>query len=206
MNVNFIITAHHMEEYAPLLRRVLMSYRTIVPSVVLCYNGDSPNFHCNLRLNNRGHQEGDVDLTIRGFDWHQQRNNTQRFIKTGIDTFLLDESAIIKIFNTMESKQCGYAGNRWGNEAEESLATDVIFLDTAHGCPFDGGFSMQGPSFEAWMWNNCLRKRVKIHFIPERIPVHLKNRHECERLKWTMHHTLQRNVDNMIRWGYGHLT
>ncbi len=205
MNVNFIITAFGYIEYAPILRRVLMNYRIIQPEVLICYNGPVTEFECNIRMANRGHQKGDLDLTLAGYNAFQQRNNWQRFIKTGIDTFLLDEQKLVDIFVEMERRECAYAGNRWDNEKSNTYATDIIFLDTAFGCPFDGDWNQRAPSFEGQMWENMVSRQLKAHIIPQRVPVHFDNRLQCEALRWTMQHELYKNVDNMHRWGYGHL-
>jgi hypothetical protein len=38
--------------------------------------------------------------------------------------------------------------------------------------------------------------------IQQRKPVHPDNRMECEKLKWTMQHQLDKNLENIRRWGF----
>ncbi len=207
MNVNFIITAFNKEEFLPLCLKTIRSYKTIRPRIVVCYNGSDPEFPADIRRDNLGHQRGDKDLTLAGYNHHWMTNSDHRFIKIGIDTFLLNEQPIIEIFDRMEKAEACYAGNRWGNESEPSLATDIIFLDTRFGnplCPPDG-MEEDGPQYEFWMWNSVHKNKLKIISIDERIPVHPNHRLEFLQFSWTMHHQLENNIDNMRRWGYGHL-
>jgi hypothetical protein len=201
MLVNFIITAHDKEDFRHYCLRVIDSYKRIKPRVVLAYNGDDPEFPCDLRRDNHGHQHGDRDLTLAAYSTF---TTSSRYIKLGIDSFLLEEQVLIDIFTRMEKAGCCYAGNRWGNESEESLATDVIILDTRFGDPLKD-LPTEGPSYEHWLFNNVRRLGLKALMLRERIPVHPHNRMECPPLRWTMHHQLQQNLYNMRKWGYGSL-
>ena len=201
MRINFIITANDKEDFLEPLLSVLRGYKKIKVSHCIAYNGKQDDFPRHMWIPNRGHQQGDMDLTKAGY-YALKSNNVFRFIKIGIDSFLLDEDQIIRIFNEMEKSQCGYAGNRWGHEDEQSLSTDIIFSDIMFGNVFDG-LDMEGyPGYEFAMWGHCNKYKIKAMMIKERIPVHQANRLECEALKWTMHHQLERNIANMEKWGY----
>jgi hypothetical protein len=204
MEVNFIVTVFDKETYLPHLFEVLDSYSLVRPTVTIAYNGPRHDFQCNVRRPNMGLQHGDHDLTVSGYNHFRTLNDGFRFIKIGIDTFLLDEKLIVHIFETMERGQCCYAGNRWHHEDSPTLATDIIFLDTRFGNPLDPphGMAKVGHDYESWMWHSIHSKNLKWLEIEQRKPVHMANRHECEKLKWTMHHQLERNVENMRKWGY----
>lgn len=204
MKINFVITAFDKEIYLPHLLKVIQSYRKIEPEIVIAYNGSQTDFPCTVRRPNMGHQHGDHDLTVTGFNLLKAKNDTFRFIKIGIDTFLLDESKLIKIFNVMEQEQACYAGNRWGFEEENSYSTDVIFMDTRFGDPFNlpYGLEKEGPAYEWWLYDSIQRRNLKIHIIEERRPVHPDNRNKCEALKWTMHHQLENNLEDIKKWGF----
>jgi hypothetical protein len=199
MKIGFIITVFNREEYLPFLLRIIRGYKKISPEVAVCYNGDKPEFLCDVSIKNNGHQQGDMDLTVAGYNRLVERG-VFRFVKIGVDSWMLDESVIVKIFERMEKSRCGYAGNRW-NGGEDSLATDIIFCDARFGNVFEG-LSLDGfPAFEQAMYGACLRKKIKILFLDGRNPVHPFNRHEVESYKWTMHHRLSDNLLNAKRWG-----
>lgn len=205
MDINFIITAHDKEIYLPHLMGVLRGYKKIWANDCLCYNGNIPDFTCTIRRPNMGHSHGDHDLTMSGYNHFKTLNDGFRFIKIGIDTFLLDEEMILHIFETMEKDQCCYAGNHWHWQGDETLSTDIFFLDTRFGNPLNPPHGMErgeGADFERWMYLSIRNRKLKWLEIQQRIPVHPTNRLECEALKWTMHHQLDRNLDNMKKWGY----
>jgi hypothetical protein len=201
MKVGFIITANNKEEFREMCLDSIGSYRIIKPATVLCYNGNDASFPCEIRAENLGHQAGDCDLTLRGYE-RLASLGFFRIIKVGIDTLLLKEQKLLEIFNRMEHVRACYGGNRWGHEEEESFATDTMFLDTRFGSPFSGLFEKDGPSFEHWLFRRMQRHKLPAMMITERIPVHPHNRMECEALRWTMHHQLENNVANVLRWGY----
>lgn len=204
MKINFIITAFDKEIYLPHLLRVIQSYVTVEPQIVIAYNGSDPNFPCTLRRPNMGHQHGDHDLTMTGFNHFRTLNDGFRFIKIGIDSFLLDENFLIHIFDTMQKERACYAGNPWHNEDSPSLSTDVIFLDTRFGNPLNPphGMEKDGDDYESWLWKSIHKRNLKWLEIQQRKPVHPDNRMECEELKWTMHHQLQANLENMRKWRF----
>ncbi len=205
MEINFIITAHDKECYLPYLRKVLMCYQKIKPSYVVIYSGSNKEFPCTLRRPHMPHSDGDLDLTLTGFNHLRTMNDGFRFIKMGIDTLLLDEGAVIEIFLAMERAGACYAGNAWHGNDSESLSTDIIFLDTRFGNPLNPphGLEKDGADFEKWMWQSMRHRGLKCLNIAARDPVHPNNRMECAKLKWTMHHQLENNVANMNKWGYG---
>jgi hypothetical protein len=207
MKINFIITAFDKEIYLPTLLKIIRSYKRIEPEIVIAYNGSKADFPCTLRRPNMGHQHGDHDLTMTGYNHFKTINDGFRFIKIGIDSFLLDENYLIHFFDMLPVSSCCYAGNRWHSEESNSLATDIMFLDTRFGNPLNPphGMTKDGDDYEQWMWQSMQRNNLHTMFIPYRTPVHPNNRLECEPLKWTMHHQLERNFDNMRKWGYGHL-
>lgn len=207
MKCNFIITAHDKEIYLPYLLRVIHSYRKVEPEIVIAYNGSDPEFPCTLRRPNMGQSDGDNDLTMSGYNHFRTINDGFRFIKTGVDTFLLDEDMLVHIFEVMERESACYAGNPWHGNDSESLSTDIIFLDTRFGNPLNPphGMERDGADFEKRMWQSMRHRNLKCLTIQQRNPVHPNNRLECAALKWTMHHQLENNIENMKRWDYGHL-
>jgi len=179
----------------------------IQPTVVIAYNGSDDSFPCDVRRPNMGHSHGDHDLTMSGYNHFKTINDGFRFIKIGIDTFMLNEDALIWIFNDMEIAKSCYAGNYWHYEGSQSLATDIMFLDTRYGNPLNPphGLEKNGDDFETWMFNSVNGRKLPIMLLGSRTPVHPSNRMECERYKWTMHHQLEANLENMRKWGFGHL-
>ena len=200
MKINFIITANSREDYWPHLFHILTKgYKKIEAVGVLAYNGSNAGFPCRIRTANLGHSEGDLDLTMKGYGFHARTNQITRFIKIGIDCWLLDEDKIIKIFNDMERWRCGYGGNHWHAETELALSTDVFFADTRFGNIFQ--FLKQGHGDFEWRAHvACEDGNIKRHMIPERIPVHPHNRAECAALKWAMHHHLGSNLTCVREW------
>ena len=198
MKINFVLRCYEYEDYIEPALEVIRSYKKIEPSIVLCYDGVRDDVKCDVKIPTRGHQHGDADLVYYGYLEHRRRNVNFRFLNICIDVFMLDEDVIIGIFNAMEKGKFGYAGNRWAHEKEPTLATDIIFADIRFGNVFE--FDRVGPAFEWWMNQHCLKNGIKPLFLKDRIPVHPNNRHQCEKLKWTMHHTLKQNMENVLRW------
>jgi hypothetical protein len=199
MQVNFIITCFDKESFVDLAVKTITSYKKISPRICLAYNGKDEKFKCNVRIPNRGHQQGDLDLTLAGYE-NLLHNEIFRFVKIGADTCLLDEDIIISIFDDMARKRCGYAGNNW-HEGQTSLATDIIFADLRFGNAFEG-LTLKGyPAYEWAMYGQCEKRKIKAMIIKDRVPVHPDNRNECEKLKWTMHHELDKNIANARKWG-----
>jgi len=198
VKINFVLRCYDKEEYIPYALAVINSYWEIEPSIVLCYDGVRKDVLCDVKIPSQGKQCGDANMIYLGYLEHKLRNDNPRFLSMCVDSFLMDEDVIIRIFNEMEAGRCGYAGNNWNHEGEPTLATDIIFADLRFGNVFE--FDQVGMEIEFWMYNHCMKKGIKPLIIKERIPVHPDNRFQCEKLKWTMHHTLKENLDNMRRW------
>jgi hypothetical protein len=207
MKVNFIVTAHDKEIYFPYLLKIITRYRKVEPEIVIAYNGSDPEFSCTVRRPPMPGSDGDSDLTMSGYNHFKTINDGFRFIKIGVDTFLLDEDILVHIFEVMEQEKACYAGNKWHGNDSESLATDIMFLDTRFGNPLNPphGMEKDGADFEKWMWQSIRHRKLKWLTIQQREPVHPNNRMECAALKWTMHHQLEKNIENMRAWDYGHL-
>lgn len=216
MKVNFIVTAHARQDYLLPIYKVFQSYRKIQWNLVVVAS-DMPGdarltravqlFVKNLPndVGGTGWSTSDHNKTQTGYNHFRNLNrNDFRFVKLGIDCWLCDEQIIIDIFNDMEYRRAGYAGNKW-KEDEPSLSTDIFFADTRFGNVFKD-FHCEVPGapvscFEWWMGHHCKRKAIATKIIPERIPVHPGFRYECEPLRWTMQHELGKNIANAERWG-----
>jgi hypothetical protein len=192
--VTFILTCHDREEYVPYALRVIESYRSIKPQVILCYNGEQ-DLACDVRLPPLKKHHGDHSLTMAGYRLRRH----QRIVKLSIDSWLLDESVIVNIFRRLESEQKPYAGNYWHSNWQGSLSTDVIFADLRFGNIFKG-WNDARPSMEDSMWRQLTRLGKKPLLIEERHPIHFANRFACAKLRWTMEHDLQRNLANARAW------
>jgi hypothetical protein len=190
MNVNWVIGCHDKEAYWPHLKEVFATYETIVPETCLLYNGRQEDFPCDVRNADLGIQLGSMDGLYKARDFFKD-SQTFRYVITCIDSWLLDESAILRIFETMERTKCCYAGN-WWDEHNAAVSTDIWFLDTRWGNPWpciewDGNW-VEGSVFKA------VSKVGRILIIPDREPVHWENRYECPALKWVMHNDLESNL------------
>jgi hypothetical protein len=200
MKVNFIVTCHNREEYLDGLKDVLAHYYKIEPTMILCYNGNDPSFPADIRLQNTGHQKGDYDLTIAGY--RKIRDNLcPRFIKIGIDSWLLDEDKIISIFDKMATINAAVGTSHWfvnHQRPDHSYATDIMFMDTRMGEVL-GKINPPG-CFEAELWNAVKENNLNAYVIPERNPGDGPCRWSCPALGWTMEHNLQKNIAFAKRW------
>lgn len=204
MKINFIITASGREDYLPYLLAIIRGLPGIRPNIVVCYNGVMDDFPCQIRQPNPGLQEGDVNLTLAGYEYHLHMNSTRRFVKLAIDSWILDAHTLVGIFNRMMVEQCGYAGNHWHKEGDHSYATDIIISDLAYGNVFRK-LGEPADDMESRLWKSCRDQRIHVLKLVNRVPVHPHHRFECRSLGWTMHHELQRNLENARSWGYGAL-
>ena len=204
MNVNFIVTVFNREEYLPGLLDVFASYTRISPHVAISYNGDIDSFPYQVRLaTNEGHQLGNMGLTLAGYRYLKANGHT-RFIKIGIDCWLLDEDKIIDIFASMEDGQCAYAGNQWFPR-QHSWSSDIIFADIRFGDIFENFQMDSAPCFELSVALTIDQNNYKVFTIPERVPVvdlvgGELNRWDCKPLHWVMRHELISNLK--VLWDY----
>jgi hypothetical protein len=136
MDINFIVTCHNREDYLPYLEEVFKSYKKIIPHHFICYNGDKSYFPCDLRIKNLGFQRGENSLIKLGYEVSKHYNDYPRFVKIGIDTFMLNEDVIISIFKQLEEKQLPYAG-QWECRPGITLTSDIFFCDTRFGNVFE---------------------------------------------------------------------
>lgn len=192
--VTFILTCFDREDYVPYARRVIDSYRLIKPQVILCYNG-TRDLQCDVRLPALHKHLGDHSLTMAGYQLKKHR----RVVKLSVDSWLLDERKIIRIFDALEESRRPYAGNYWHWNAPGSLSTDVFFADLRFGDVFKGWHDV-GPSMEEGMWTQVQRLGRGGLLIFEREPVHDDNRFACAPLRWTMHHELGLNLQTAREW------
>lgn len=202
MDINLIITCFDKEEYLLGLVESFKLFKKIKFNTCLCYNGKIDAFPCDIRLKNNGHQLGDIELTMAGYR-QLKGNGVTRFIKIAIDSWLLDEDVLFKIFEGLEINQSAYAGNYWFSENSPSLATDIIFTDTRFGNIFEN-FKWDGNYFESSLYKTVLDNSFKISIISERIPANPNHRFNCKKLGWTMSHELIENLENLWKFQKEH--
>jgi hypothetical protein len=199
MNINFIITCYDKEEYLPYLQDILNSYKKIKATYTVVYTGNNEEFSANIVIPNRGHSKGDYDCMTRGYLDLKSKNVDTRYIKIGIDSWLLDEDKLIEIFNKMEESQCGYSGIWWDSHKDD-ISTDIFFVDTRFGNIFEKMLQVDVPDslihrLEVYMYNLLNLHNIKIHFLLERWPTWSQYRWQCPTLGWTMSHDLQENIN-----------
>jgi hypothetical protein len=193
--ITFILTCFNREAYVPYALRVIESYRSIRPHVVFCYNGANEQLPCDVRLPPDKKHGGDHQLTMAGYRLRKH----ERILKLSIDSWLLDESTIIRIFDALEAARLPYAGNLWHHNAAGSLATDIIFADLRFGDFFEG-WTEAVPSMEESLWKQLRALGKPYLLLPERVPVHFTHRFSCAGLRWTMNHDLEKNLALARQW------
>lgn len=196
MEINFIITCFDKEEYYHGALQVLKSYKTIIPKIAFVYNGSSLHFPADIKINNKGHQLGDIELTLAGYNYLKNTSQTNRYVKLCIDSWLLNENIIIEIFNGMHKNQSCYAGNYWFENSKNSLSTDIFFVDLNHGNIFEK-FEWDGDHFETSMFKTLQKMNGIVSIISSREPVHPHNRFACDSLQWTMSHEIKENLNQL---------
>jgi hypothetical protein len=142
------------EEFISYQLDLINSYKKITPTIIVGYNGLKQDIYKDFYAPNLGHSAGDMDLTLKGYQQFKKKNSDYRFIKLGVDSWLCDEDKIIDIFNKMEENSCGYAGNKWHDENNPSLASDIIFADIRFGNVFEG-LTHNYPDFETSLEETC---------------------------------------------------
>ena len=123
--INFIITCYNREQYWEYLEKILKSYKLIDANYFLAYNGTDPNFNGYYIGQNRGHSLGEYDCIVGAYN--KIIPNSNKWVKISIDSWLLDENKILKIFSEMEENKCGFAGQYW-NRFEGDISTDIFLL------------------------------------------------------------------------------
>ena len=199
MDINFIVTCYDKEEYWPYLEDILKSYKKIKANYVLVYTGNKLDFNPTIRIPNRGHSRGDYDCIINGYKYLKERTNTSRWIKIGIDSWLLNEDVLISKFNEMERNTCGYAGV-WWDSSHDDISTDIFLADTSFGNAFESIEKHEVPDhltprFEVYMAQMLNAYKIKCLILMERDPCWSHYRWKCPALGWTMSHKLQENLD-----------
>ena len=198
MNVNFIITCCNREAYWPYLRKIILSYKQVVPHIAFCYNGKDKNMQCDFRAKNEGLTKGDTRLLCGGYNI-LKGNGVNHWMKLSVDSWLCREQVIVDLFMKMDFCGYHYAGIPWKHR-KSNYSTDIIFADTVFMqvlvalAPrvYKGEYSLEGAARRV---ANSLRK---VYFIPERLPY---KRHHVEALGWTMQHNLKKNVEAARKFG-----
>ena len=198
MEINLIVTCYNKEEYLLGLLECINNYKKLKVNVCISYNGKLDSFPCDIKLTNNGHQIGDIELTLAGYS-KLKTNGITRFIKIAIDSWLMDENVIIEIFKGLENNKSAYGGNYWFSENSASLATDIIFADIRYGDIFEN-FTWDGLYFESSLYQTIKKNNFKVSFINERIPANPTYRFDCEKLNWTMSHSILDNLDKLWKF------
>ena len=188
LECDVILTCTDREEYIPHALEVLRSYREIRATPILCYNGDG-DVACDVRLGRKPLHLGDYQMIMAGF----QRCQHSRIIKLSIDTWLLDEAVILRIFAVLDATRRPYAGNFW-IENTRGLSTDVIFADLRWGNLFEHWRYDPGREIELTLEEAVIEVGRGFLGLFERHPVHEANRHECPALGMVAHHDLALNL------------
>jgi len=198
IDVNIIVTCYNKEEYLHGLLETFSLYKHIKPHIVICYSGDMDSFPCHIRVANRGHQLGDIDLTLLGYNYLKS-NGFSKFIKISIDSWLLNDLKLVDIFKFMEAQQSAYAGNLWFSEQSPSLATDIIIADTRFGNIFES-FAWDNHFFETSLFSTIIKNQFHALILKHRVPVVPDFRFCCPGLDWIMDHDLKKNLEYL--WAY----
>ena len=188
LECDVILTCTNREAYIPHALEVLRSYREIRATPILCYNGDG-DIDCDVRLARESLHLGDYRMTMDGF----RRCQHSRIIKLSVDTWLLDEAVIRRIFDRLAATRKPYAGNYW-IENRRGLATDMIFADLRWGNIFDHWRYDPARGIEVTLEEAVGKIGRGFLELTERHPVHEENRHECPALGMVAHHDLALNL------------
>lgn len=199
MEINFIVTCYDKEEFWPYLEDILKSYKKIKANYVLVYTGNKTEFNPTVRIPNRGHSRGDYDCMLAGYRYLRERTTCNRWVKIGVDSWLLDEDKLIEKFNLMELNGCGYAGIWWDSHHDD-ISTDIFLVDTIFGNTFEAIAQHDVPDqltprLELYMAQVLQHYGIKTLLLMERDPCWSHFRWNCPALGWTMSHKLQENLD-----------
>jgi len=200
MEINFIVTCYNREEYWPYLEKILKSYKQIKANVALVYTGTDETFDATIKILNRGHAKGDYDCIVAGYN-QLKTNGCKRWIKIGVDSWLLNEDKMIEIFNKMESNKHGYGGIWWDSHKDD-ISTDIFFVDTTHGNVFEGMAADDYPEkyvqrMELYMAHllQSMKITTETDSFMARWPTWSTGRFSCPALGWTMSHDLNTNIE-----------
>jgi hypothetical protein len=202
ININFIITCCDREAYWPYLKKIIESYKQIIPHIALCYNGADKNFPCDFKCGNRKgafSRQTDGELIVGGF-LKLKGNNVSRWIKLSVDSWLCREQSIVDLIAKMDTQHSHYAGCKWYGRSNQ-YSTDIIFSDTMFMQKFVE-FIATHPNRKQDL-ETCAAYVMNLlggaYMIPERTcPAH---RHVCQTLGWTMQHDLKKNIETARKFG-----
>jgi hypothetical protein len=194
MDINFIVTCFDHEDYLPYLEEVFKSYKKIIPHYFICYNGKKDYFPCHLRIQNFGLHMGDLMLIKTGYELSKFYNDFPRFVKIGIDTFLLKEDKIIEIFSQMEDGKNFFAG-QWDNIPGITIKSDIFFCDTRFGNVFDNLKFDETQRLEGLL-ANAVRKEGK-GWLPI---VRSVTENYDEELGWVFSHNIGYNIESFKKF------
>jgi hypothetical protein len=193
MNVNFIITVNNRENYWPYLKEIFNSYKIIKPNIALCYNGNDKNFTADFKCINKGHIEGEIDLIIGGYNL-LKNNKINKWVKIGVDSWLLNEEKILSIFNEMDKQNSIYGGSYWNGY--DRLSTDIFFASTENINFLEELNYLYGPPGIEFKMLQLINKFGGFYIIPERQYVDgcSGSRFVVESLGWVIQHDLRLNL------------
>ena len=191
MILNVIVTCFNREAYWPHLHAILKSYKTIVPRIAFCYNGENKDQASDFRVANKGIQLGEHELITGGFGLLLP-HAAKWWFKLSVDSWPVDEKKLIGVIDAAEGAGAHYAGSGW--DCPDELSTDIFFADTAFMKSFCGGFN--GKKLEKHAFATA-KKTGNYYIIPER-PSGARNlpgRWSVPELGWTMSHNLNNNLE-----------
>lgn len=215
--INFIITVYNRENYWSYLKSILDNYKQIKSNYVICYSGEDDNFYSDFKIKNtinggRGsdhhmhsspHVDMDYDLIIGGYNI-LKKNNVTNWIKLSVDSWLLDETKIIEIFDFLTNEDCSYAGNNWYSKFNKS--TDIFFANTKNQNILED-FKKNGKEFLDYLYDikspeglerlmNYIIEPYNYAIISDREPIVADStRWMVPKLGWCMSHNLETNIE-----------
>jgi hypothetical protein len=196
MKVNILITYYDKEEFIPYLLQILNSYKTLEPTILQVYTGSKQDVKADLKylLHPSMQQQRDYSMLMEGIKAFKQINENKRFLKLNSNTWPLDETKLIDIFNKLDELKLPIASNYWNNNQKGSLATDILLMDLNYGHLFTAADKFYQTT-EITLDRALQKIKKEPLIIEEREPVHWKNLWECQQLKWTMYSNLNMNIE-----------
>ena len=151
----------------------------------------------------------DCELTVDGYNYLRKKNNNNLWIKLSVDSWLLDEDKIIKIFELMQEHDCPYGGNIW--YIRQNMSTDICFFDTSkynllqeisdhHTSFFDHLHAIVNPhGFEHLMY--FISRQYNQLIIANREPLDASTTRWCvPDIGWTMYHDISKNINFLSQY------